>query len=128
MSPAETLAHDQIMANLASFRTLTIVGSPLRSGLPRAGEYYVLGSGSAIWDDLEAGNWCAVKIQAGRPWDRVYAAPRLVPGPSNPLRQSGYWKTTTPRYRPWMMAGVAAMDVDLESREPPPSSGGEKPN
>ncbi|MCI0359261.1 MAG: carbon-nitrogen hydrolase family protein [Planctomycetaceae bacterium] len=113
MNPAEALLHDQIMANLASFRTLTVVGSPLHSSPLGSREHYFLGSGSAIWDDLEAGNWCAVKIQSGRPWDRVFSSPRIVPGPANPMRQSGYWLTTTPRYKPWMMAGVAAMDQDL---------------
>ena len=109
MSPTEALLHDQIMANMASFRTLTVVGSPLSSTIGSSGDYYHLGSGSAVWDDLEWGNWCAVKIQSGKPWEKVFSAPRIVPGPDNPLRQSGYWLSTTPRYRPWMMAGVAAM-------------------
>jgi hypothetical protein len=30
------------------------------------------------------------------------------------MRQQGYWLTTTPRYRPWMMAGAAAMDAAHE--------------
>ncbi len=120
---AEALRDDQVLANLASFRTLTVVGGPLHSSPLGSREYYFLGSGSAIWDDLEAGNWCAVKIQSGRPWDRVFTSPRVVPGPSNPLRQSGYWLTTTPRYKPWMMAGVAAMDQDY-SAQPSAAGGG----
>jgi predicted amidohydrolase len=112
MRPDDSLLHDQLMANMASYRTLTVVGSPLRWGRGDASDYYVLGSGAAIWDDLEAGGWCAVKIQSGRPWDKNFSAPRIVPGPSNPLRQSGYWLSTTPRYRPWMMAGAAVMDSE----------------
>lgn len=108
MTPNDALLHDQLMANMASFRTLTVVASPLHFTLGGAGSFP--GYGAAVWDDLEAGNWCAVKIQSGRPWEKVFAAPRIVPGPTNPLRQSGYWLSTTPRYRPWMMAGVAAMD------------------
>ena len=110
MTPDESLLHDQFMANMASFRTLTVVASPLQSTLGSSGSF--AGYGAAVWDDLEKGNWCAVKIQSGRPWEEVYAAPRTIPGPANPLRESGYWLSTTPRYRPWMMAGVAAMDVE----------------
>ena len=80
----------------------------------------VQGSGSAVWDDMEAGNWCAVKIQSGRPWEKVFSAPRIIPGPANPLRQSGYWLTTTPRFRPWMMAGVAAIDSELVAHSAAP--------
>ena len=69
--------------------------------------------GSGVWDDLAAGDWCAVKVQTGRPWEGVFSASRVVPGPTNPLRESGYWRTTTTRYQPWMMAGVAAMDTEI---------------
>jgi hypothetical protein len=113
MTPDESLLHDQIITNMASFRMLTVVGSPLNSGLGDSGDYYFLGSGAAVWDDLEAGNWCAVKVQSGRPWEKVFSAPRIVPGPGNPLRESGYWLTTTPRYHSWMMAGVAAMGAEI---------------
>ncbi|MGQ9574384.1 MAG: carbon-nitrogen hydrolase family protein [Thermoguttaceae bacterium] len=114
MTPAEALLHDQIMANLASFRTLTVVGSPLRSGA-ESGHARFVRSAAGVWDDLEAGNWCAVKIQNGKPWEKVFCAPRIVPGSTNPLRHSGYWLRTTPRYRPWMLAGMAAMDLDIDT-------------
>jgi hypothetical protein len=80
MRPAEALLHDQIIANMARFRTLAVVGSPLRSGLDNSGDYYFLGSGAAVWDDLEVGKWCAVKIRGGRPWEKVFSAPRIAPG------------------------------------------------
>jgi hypothetical protein len=62
---------------------------------------------------VEAGNWCAVKIHAGRPWEKVFSAPRFIPGPANPVRQTGYWRKGSPQYRSWMMAGAAAMDREL---------------
>lgn len=116
MTPAEALLHDQIIANLASFRTLTVVANPLFPDLvSHPDARFSVGSG--VWDDLAAGDWCAVKVQTGRPWERVFSASRVVPGATNPMRQSGYWRTTTPRYQPWMMAGVAAMDAELPSGE-----------
>ena len=73
MTPAEALLHDQIIANLASFRTLTVVANPLFpdlvSHLDRAFQRRF-----GVWDDLAAGDWCAVKVQAGRPWERVFSA------------------------------------------------------
>ena len=112
MSPAEALLHDQIVANLASYRTLTVVANPLYPDLvTHSDARFSVGSG--VWDDLAAGDWCAVKVQTGRPWEGVFSASRVVPGPTNPLRERGYWRTTTPRYQPWMMAGVVAMDAEI---------------
>jgi predicted amidohydrolase len=111
-SPAEALLHEQLVAVFASYRMLTVASNPLFPELQTdADARFSVGSG--IWDDLEAGNWCAVKTHAGRPWEKVFSAARLVPGPANPVRQTGYWRKGSPQYRSWMMAGAAAMDREL---------------
>jgi len=110
-SPADLLLNDQIMAGFASYRMLTIVANPLfpeLKGDPDAS----FCQGSGIWDDLKAGDWCARKINAGRPWEKVFSSPRIVPGSANPVRQTGYWRKGSPQYRSWMMAEVAGMDQD----------------
>jgi predicted amidohydrolase len=112
LSPKDALLHDQILASFASYRMLTIAANPIFPEL-QADADARFSAGSGIWDDLEAGNWCAVKIHAGRPWERVFSAPRMVPGPVNPVRQTGYWRKGSPQYRAWMMAGAAAMEREV---------------
>jgi predicted amidohydrolase len=114
--PADALLHDQKLAAFASYRLLTVAANPLfpeLKGDPDA--RFSLGSG--IWDDLEAGDWCAKRIHVGRPWEKTFSAPRIVPGSANPVRQSGYWRKGT-HYRSWMMAGAAAMDQDATGNRP----------
>jgi predicted amidohydrolase len=112
VNAAEALLHEQMTATFASYRMLTIASNPLFPELQTDPDAR-FSVGSGIWDDLEAGNWCAVKVHAGRPWENVFSAPRLIPGPANPVRQTGYWRKGSPQYRSWMMAGAAAMDREL---------------
>jgi predicted amidohydrolase len=114
-SPGEALLHEQGLAGFASYRMLTVAANPIFPDLQTDGDAR-FSVGSGIWDDLEAGNWCAVKTHAGRPWEKVFSAPRMVPGPTNPVRQAGYWRKGSPQYRSWMMAGAAAMDFS-ENRD-----------
>jgi predicted amidohydrolase len=113
-SPSEALRHDQTVASFASHRMLTVVSNPLFPELAGQADA-CFNHGSGVWDDLEAGNWCAVKVHAGRPWEKVFSAPRIIPGAANPLRQVGYWRKGSEPYRSWMMAGAAAMDQDCNS-------------
>lgn len=115
-SPADALLHDQMIATFASFRMLTVVSNPLFPEL-QSDPSISFSLGSGIWDDLEAGNWCARKVHFGRPWEKVFSTPRLVPGAANPLRQTGYWRKGSAQYRSWMMAGTAAMDRDATQEE-----------
>jgi predicted amidohydrolase len=112
MNPSEALLHEQTIATFASYRMLTIASNPLFPELQADGEAR-FSVGSGVWDDLEAGNWCAVQTHFGRPWEKVFSAQRIVPGPTNPVRRAGYWRQGSPQYRSWMMAGAAAMDREL---------------
>jgi predicted amidohydrolase len=117
LSASEALFHEQLIANLASHRTLTIVANPLHPDL-RRGPDARFSVGAGIWDDLEAGDWCAVKTVSGRPWQGVFSAPRISPGPVNPTRQRGDWPSTVPRFRSWMLAGISVMDSEIEMAPP----------
>ena len=110
LSPAEALLREQQVAVFASNRLLTIVANPIFPELMTDPDAcFSLGSG--IWDDLTDGDWCAVKVNVGRPWEGVFSSSRVIPGSSNPELKSGYWRKGS-RYRSWMMFGAAAMFQD----------------
>lgn len=112
-SPAEALTHDQFVASFASFRMLTIAANPIYPEL-QGDAHARFSVGSGVWDDLEAGDWCAVKLNVGRPWEGVFSAPRITPGPTNPLQPNGYWKKGR-WYQSWMLAGAHVMDSELRA-------------
>jgi hypothetical protein len=112
LSQAEVLRHDQFLAAFASYRLLTIVANPLFPELQTHPDAR-FSVGSGIWDDLADGDWCAMKTHVGRPWEKVFSGPRIMPGATNPELQSGYWRKGK-LYRDWMRAGAEAMYRDAK--------------